>query len=210
MHLVFKTHGTMERLNKMQKHFLQHYLTIIEMIELPSMLTIRTKRKYLDDLILDSDDDYDNTEDEATKTPSFRTITKNIRAYSAYPIIVYTVTDGKIKTPLHVMAGQSVYPSCFRRSTIISLNKIGVSVSYDDVPRDRALLGAFAIKKSQDNLAAIPSHFPTRPRAGFVPGAFGNINMKDSSLFSGTETTDYCVFAFFIVLMMIHLFKSLT
>ena len=77
------------------------------MIELPSMLTIRTKRKYLDDLILDSDEDYDDTVDEATKTPSCRTITKNIRAYSAYSVRAYTVTDGKIKTPLHVMAGQS-------------------------------------------------------------------------------------------------------
>ena len=79
------------------------------------------------------------------------------------------------------------------------MNKIGVSVSYDDVPRGRALLGSFAINKSQDNLTPIPSHFRTWPRAGFVPGAFGNINMKDSSLTSGTETTDCCVFAFSIV-----------
>ena len=85
MHLIYKAHGLMERLKKMQKHFLQHYLILIE---LPSMLTTQDKKEiYLDDMILDSD--------------------------------VYTVTDGKIKTSLHVMTGQSVYSS---RSNITSLN----------------------------------------------------------------------------------------
>ena len=47
--------------------------------------------------------------------------------------MVYTVTDGKIKTPLHVMTGQSVYFGRCSCSTITSLNKISVSTSYDDV-----------------------------------------------------------------------------
>ena len=119
------------------------------------------KEIYLDDMILDFDDDSDDTDDEVTETPSCRTITKSIRTYSTYQMIVYTVTDEKIKTPLHVMAGQSVYSRCLSHSTIASLNKIGVSTSYDDVRRGRDLLALYAIKKSQDNLTPIPSHFRT-------------------------------------------------
>ena len=91
------------------------------------------KEIYLDDMILDPDDDSDNIDDETTETPLCRTITKRIPAYSIYQMMVYTVTDGKIKTPLHVMTGQSVYFGRCSCSTITSLNKISVSISYDDV-----------------------------------------------------------------------------
>ena len=87
-------------------------------------------------MILDSVDDSDDTDDEATESPSRRTITKSIRAYSIYQMMVYTVTHGKMKTPLHVMTGQSVCSICRSRCAITSLNKIGVSTSYDDVRRD--------------------------------------------------------------------------
>ena len=50
-------------------------------------------------------------------------------------MMVYTVTNGKIKTPLHVMTGQSVYSRCRSSRTITSLDKIGVSTSYDNVRR---------------------------------------------------------------------------
>ena len=111
--------------------------------------------------------------------------------------MVYTVTNGKIKTPLHVMTGQSVYSKCCNRSTITSLNKIGVSTSYDDVQRARALLASYAIEKSQDNFTSILNHFQTGPGAGFVTGAFGNMNMKDRSSTLGAKTTNYCTFVVF-------------
>ena len=53
----------------------------------------------------------------------------------SYSIMVCTATDGKIKTQLHVMTGKSVYFRCCSRSTITSMSKIGVPVSYDDVRR---------------------------------------------------------------------------
>ena len=98
-------------------------------------------------MILDPDDDSDNIDDEATETPLCRTITKRIPAYSIDQMMVYTVTDGKTKTPLHVMTGQSVYSGRCSCSTITSLNKISVSTSYDDVRRGRALLASYVIKK---------------------------------------------------------------
>ena len=59
------------------------------------------------------------------------------------------------------------------------------------------MLASYAIKKSQDNLKPIPSHFQTCPEAGFVSGAFENISIKDRSSISGTKTTDYCALAVF-------------
>ena len=93
-------------------------------------------------------------------------------------MMVYTLNDGKTKKTFHVMAGQLVYNGCRSRSAITTLNKIGVSISYDEVRRGRALLASYAIKKNQTNLTPIPSHFETGPGAGFVSGAFDNMNMR--------------------------------
>ena len=132
------------------------------------------------------------------KIKECRTITKSIRAYSIYQLMVYnTVTDGKIKTPLHVLTGQSVYSRYRSRSTITSLNKIGVSTIYDNVRRVRALLASYAIKKSRDNLPPIPSHFRTSPCAGLVSGSFDKMNMKDISSTSATKAANYCALVVF-------------
>ena len=63
-------------------------------------------------MILGSDDNSDESEDEATEAPFCRTITKSIRAHSICHMMVYAVTDGKSKTPLHVTPDQSVYFRC--------------------------------------------------------------------------------------------------
>ena len=115
------------------------------------------------------------------KPSSCRTIIKRIFAYSIYQMMIDAATDSKNKTLLHVMMGQSFYSQCHSHSTIISLNKIGVSTSYDDVWRGRALLASYTITKTQDKLTPISSHFWTGPGAGFVSGAFDNMNMKDRS-----------------------------
>ena len=44
IYLIYKTHGSMERLKEMHKHVLQHYLTLIE---LPSILTTQKKKRNL-------------------------------------------------------------------------------------------------------------------------------------------------------------------
>ena len=99
-------------------------------------------------MVLDSDDNFDNTDDEETETPSCRAITKSICIYSIYQMMVYTVNDGKIKTPLHAVTDQSVYYRCRSCRTITSLNKIAFSTSYDNLRRGRAFLASYAIKKS--------------------------------------------------------------
>ena len=97
------------------------------------------------------------------------------------------------------MTGQTVYTRCRSRTVITCLNKIGVSISYNEVRRARALLASYTIQKckSSNNITPIPSHFETGPEAGFVSGAFDNMNMRDKSSSSGTKTTDYCALVLF-------------
>ena len=139
MHMTYKTHGLTET-----------FLAALFNLNRTAIDSDNSNKKeiYLDDMILDSDDDTDNIDDEATETHSSRTTTKSISTYPIYQMMMYTVTDGKTKTPLHVMTGQSVYSRCRSRSTITSLDKINLSISYDDVQRSRALLVSYAMKKS--------------------------------------------------------------
>ena len=60
----------------MQKHFSQHYLTLLGIgIDIDDL---KKTVIYLDDMILDSDDSND-ADDEAPENASCRTITKSIR-----------------------------------------------------------------------------------------------------------------------------------
>ena len=70
---------------------------------------LNKKENYKDDMILDFDDDSDNTDDKETKTLSFRTVTKIICTYSIYQMMVNTVTYGKTKNPLHLMSQSQHY-----------------------------------------------------------------------------------------------------
>ena len=53
-------------------------------------------------MLLDSDDDSDDESDNVEDT---KNVTKNIRAYSLFQTLAYTLSNGRVKTPLHVMAG---------------------------------------------------------------------------------------------------------
>ena len=51
--------------------------------------------------------------------------------------------------------------------------------------------------KMQERKQFDASHFGTGSSAGFVSGAFDNMNMKDKSSVSGTKATEYCALVLF-------------
>ena len=96
------------------------------------------------------------------------------------------------------MTGQSVNNHCRSRSVVTTcLNKIGESISYNNVWMACALLASYSIQKWKNDLSPIPSHFETGQEAGFVSGGFENVNTRDKSLVSGTKMTDYCALVLF-------------
>ena len=74
-------------------------------------------------------------------------------------MILYTVNEGRTTTPMHVMTGHPIHTRCRSRSTITTLDKIGVSISYDEVRRGRALLASYAIKKKSGQFNTNPKSF---------------------------------------------------
>ena len=57
----------------------------------------------IENLIVDSDDD---SEDKSYENESCKKVTKNVHAYSLFQMMVHTLNNGKVKTPLHVMTGR--------------------------------------------------------------------------------------------------------
>lgn len=53
----------------------------------------------------------------------------NLRIKSLYRMMVFTLHDGRKRTPLHMLTGISVHSICKSASLITSLNRIGVSMS---------------------------------------------------------------------------------
>ena len=118
----------------------------------------KERRIDLESLVLDSDDDSDDETDESDDNK----VTKNVRAYSLFQTLVYTIT------PLHAMTGQVVYSRCRSRGLIKTLNKIYGSVSYNEMRKHRGLLASYSIEKCKVNLTPIPSHFSICHNAGFT------------------------------------------
>lgn len=120
----------------------------------------------------------------------------NIRLHSIFQILYYHLHNGSKKTPLHVLTGHNVYDRCKSKELITSLNRIGVSTSYDDVLRSRGLLSSYVTKESKDQGVPMPSHFlPSR----FTVGALDNFDFEDKSSISGKCSTHDTVMVLFQV-----------
>ena len=92
------------------------------------------------------------------------------------------------KTPLHTMLGQYIYGKTRSKELLTTLNRIGISNSYNEVKRLRNLMCAFTVQSSDANGVPIPSHFSDD---GWAFGAFDNEDFEDNSSVSGTHSKHY-------------------
>ena len=60
-------------------------------------------------------DDYNNGYDDDRK---------QILAYAIFQTLVQVISNGCVKTPLHVVTGQSIYSRCRSKTIIKSLNRV--------------------------------------------------------------------------------------
>ena len=93
----------------------------------------------IENLILDSDDD---SEDESYGNESCKKVTKNIHAYSLSQMMVYTLNNGKVKTPLHVMRGRQFTP-------VVIVEMLLQAKCYNEVRRVRVLLASYTIQNAR-------------------------------------------------------------
>ena len=109
---------------------------------------------------------------------------KQLKLYALYQIIYYIFKNGKVKTPLHIMNGLSIYNTCKSKSLIQSLNHLGLSISYDEVLKSKTNLALFTVE-SCSSIVPIPSHFE---KTKFTIGAFDNFDHNEATP-SGLNST---------------------
>ena len=86
------------------------------------------------------------------------------------------------------MLGQYVYAKTHSRELLTTLNRVGVTSSYNDLRCCRNLLCAYTVKSSYIDGVPIPSHFS---KEGWIFGTFDNEDFEDQSSISGTHGKYY-------------------
>ena len=107
---------------------------------------------------------------------------KVMKIKSLYQILYCNLHGGKEKTPLHLFTGHSVYKKCKSREVLTSFNKVGVTVSYNEVQRARNDLARFTYFQRKNEGVPISSHFS---KDEFTIGAFDNFDHSNRSSLSG-------------------------
>lgn len=109
---------------------------------------------------------------------------KLLRVKSLIPTIHYINSGGRQRTPMHCLLGLSTYSKTKSKSTITALNRLALSISYDDVLRIRFRLAAYA-KINSENKVPLPSHFSP---SSYVTAAFDNFDHNEATT-SGLNST---------------------
>ena len=143
---------------------------------------------------LDSDNIFECDDEDLDDAPFASPQTaRAAKVKSLYQMVYYIFHNGKKKTPLHVMMGHHIYDKCKSREVITSLNRVGVSTSYNEVRRARSNLANYCFEKSEENSVPIPSHFVTDE---FTLAQMDNFDHSDRSSLSGTHSNHDTVITF--------------
>ena len=104
--------------------------------------------------------------------------TKRLQILSVFQILYYIMFNGRKKTPLQTLLGQTVHDVCKSKTLISRLNHLGISVSYDEVFRHQTYLTNYTINTSSAVLP-LPSHFDPK---SFTVAAFHNVDHEEAML----------------------------
>ena len=117
---------------------------------------------------------------------------KLLRIKSLFQVMYHIRYKGTKKTPLHTLIGLFVYNVTKSKNTIMVLNRLGFSISYDDILRIRTRLAMYAKINSQNSIP-LPSHF--NPES-YVTAAFDNFDHNEATLsgLGGTHDTVAVIF----------------
>lgn len=109
---------------------------------------------------------------------------KSLRVKSLFQIIYYMRYNGRKKTSLHTLISLFVHSSTRSKSVIMALNRLGLSISYDEILRIRTRLALYTTTISE-NRVPLPIHFNS---TNYVTAAFDNFDHIEATL-SGLDTT---------------------
>lgn len=133
-------------------------------------------------ILLNCCEKQDHASDHTSSSPS-----KLRRLMSIFQIMFFIVHNGHRKTPLHMMNGEAIHSVCKSATVIRSLNRFGLSVSYDELLRFHNDMAAFMVEESGENVP-LPSHFDPNK---YTIGAFDNFDHEEATMsgIGGTHDT---------------------
>lgn len=134
-------------------------------------------------------DDGDDDEDTLPEEENSWAVKNHHSQLNCHFQVAYNhIHHGRRRTPLHTMLGQYIYGKTRSKALLTTLNRVGISTSYNEVKRSRNLMCAYTVQSSAANGVPIPSHFSDE---GWAFGAFDNEDFEDNSSLSGTHSKHY-------------------
>lgn len=123
-----------------------------------------------------------------SKDSSVRKNIKLLRINSLFQAFYFIFFKGLKKTPLQTLLGLFVYSSNRSKSTITILNRLGLSISYDEVLRIRTCLASYASSNCPEGcVVPLPSNF--NPDT-YVTAAFDNFDQNEATISCLNSTHD--------------------
>ena len=109
---------------------------------------------------------------------------KLLRIRSLFQIMHFIKYKGKVKTPLQTLIGSFIFNTTRSKTTVKILNRLGLSISYEEILRVRTRLATYA-KLTFETSIPLASHFNTE---SYVTDAFDNFDHNEATL-SGLGAT---------------------
>ena len=119
-------------------------------------------------------------------------------------ILYFDMHNGRKRTPLHVINGQSIHSTCKSSTLVKSFNHLGLSVSYEELLRYHNDMANLIVDKSQDNVP-LPSHFDSNM---YTTAAFDNFDHEEATAsgIGGSHVQYLCSFK----IIRMEMYRSLT
>lgn len=110
------------------------------------------------------------------------------------PLFICCTMVATHATPLHTMLDRALFARDRSKALITTLNRIGVSNSYNAMMKDRYLLMAYTVDAAGEDNVPIPSTF-TKP--DFAVGGTDSSNYADRSSLLGSQKSNYAASVLF-------------
>lgn len=109
---------------------------------------------------------------------------KLLRVKSLFQIMYFINRHGYEKTPQHILTGLFLHHATRSKTAITMLNRLGLSICYDEILRIRTRMAQFTKIQSLNNVP-LPNHFDIN---NYVTGAFDNFDHNENTI-SGLHST---------------------
>ena len=130
----------------------------------------------------EKDDNLDDDEDDLLTNNQPNSNLHESRAFCDFQIVFNKINHGNQKVPLCEMLTHSIYHKTRSKRLLTTMNHLGITYSYSEVRRSRALKVQHSVEASRKFGIPFPPHFN---KECYTMGALDNEDYSDNSSISG-------------------------